>query len=46
VAIFLNAADPDEIAFGMNATSFIRLVNLALGQSLTDRRGVEGIAGG
>src|SRR5580693_6587791 len=26
VATFLNAARPEEIAFGMNATSFIRLV--------------------
>src|SRR5262249_16942257 len=38
VAAFLNAGDPDEIAFGMNATSFIRLISLAVGQSLTDRR--------
>lgn len=38
VAIFLNATDPDEIAFGMNATSFIRLVSLALGQTFSDRR--------
>ena len=38
VATFLNAADPDEIAFGMNATSFIRLVSLALAQALGDRR--------
>src|SRR5205807_5708008 len=38
VAALLNAADPDEISFGMNATSFIRLVSLALGQSLSDRR--------
>jgi cysteine desulfurase family protein (TIGR01976 family) len=38
VATFLNAADPNEIAFGMNATSFIRLISLAIGQSLADRR--------
>jgi cysteine desulfurase family protein (TIGR01976 family) len=38
VASFLNAADPNEIAFGMNATSFIRLISLAIGQSLADRR--------
>jgi cysteine desulfurase family protein (TIGR01976 family) len=38
VATFLNAAEPDEVAFGMNATSFIRLVSLALSQKLGDRR--------
>lgn len=38
VAALLNASDPDEISFGMNATSFIRLVSLALSQSLADRR--------
>ena len=38
VAVFLNAAGPDEIAFGMNATSFIRLVSLAIGQTLAERR--------
>lgn len=38
VASFLNAADPAEVAFGMNATSFIRLVSLALGQDLGERR--------
>jgi len=38
VATFLNAADPDEVAFGMNATSFIRLVSLALSQRFADRR--------
>jgi cysteine desulfurase family protein (TIGR01976 family) len=37
VAIFLNAADPNEVAFGMNATSFIRLVSLGIGQMLTVR---------
>ena len=38
VADFLNARHPNEIAFGMNATSFIRIVSQALGQTLTDRR--------
>jgi cysteine desulfurase family protein (TIGR01976 family) len=38
VATFLNAAEPDEVAFGMNATSFIRLVSLALSQTFKDRR--------
>ena len=38
VAMFVNARDPAEIAFGMNATSFIRLVSLAIGQNLADRR--------
>ncbi len=38
VAIFLNAREPDEVAFGMNATSFIRLVSLALSENLGDRR--------
>jgi cysteine desulfurase family protein (TIGR01976 family) len=37
VADFLNARDPSEIAFGMNATSFIRLVSLAIGQTLGQR---------
>jgi cysteine desulfurase family protein (TIGR01976 family) len=37
VAAFLNARRPEEIAFGMNATSFIRLVSLAIGQRLTSR---------
>jgi cysteine desulfurase family protein (TIGR01976 family) len=38
VAVFLNAADANEIAFGMNATSFIRVISLALGQTLAGRR--------
>src|SRR6202453_3223495 len=29
VATWINASDPSEVAFGMNATSFIRLVSLA-----------------
>lgn len=37
VRIFLNARDPSEIAFGMNATSFIRIVSLAIGQTLQER---------
>jgi cysteine desulfurase family protein (TIGR01976 family) len=37
VGVFLNARDPSEIAFGMNATSFIRLVSLAIGQMLQER---------
>jgi cysteine desulfurase family protein (TIGR01976 family) len=38
VAAMVNSSDPEEIAFGMNATSFIRLVSMAIGQGLTDRR--------
>ncbi len=34
VADLVNARDASEIAFGMNATSFIRLVSLAIGQTL------------
>ena len=37
VAALLNARDPSEIAFGMNATSFIRIVSLAIGQTLRGR---------
>jgi len=37
VAALLNARRPEEIAFGMNATSFIRLVSLALGTTLGAR---------
>jgi cysteine desulfurase family protein (TIGR01976 family) len=37
VAAFLNARRPEEVAFGMNATSFIRLVSLAIGQVLGSR---------
>jgi cysteine desulfurase family protein (TIGR01976 family) len=37
VADLLNAADPSEIAFGMNATSFIRLVSLAIARTLETR---------
>jgi cysteine desulfurase family protein (TIGR01976 family) len=38
VATFLNAREPDEVAFGMNATSFIRIVSLALAESLGARK--------
>jgi len=34
VGRFVNARRPEEIAFGMNATSFIRLISLAIGQGL------------
>jgi Aminotransferase class-V len=37
VALFLNAGEANEVAFGMNATSFIRLVSLAIGQTLGER---------
>lgn len=37
VADLVNAPDPNEIAFGMNATSFIRLLSLAIGQTLGAR---------
>ncbi len=37
VADLVNAHDASEIAFGMNATSFIRLVSLAIGQTLDKR---------
>jgi cysteine desulfurase family protein (TIGR01976 family) len=37
VADLVNARDSSEIAFGMNATSFIRLVSLAIGQTLDKR---------
>ena len=37
VAAFINAPRPEEIAFGMNATSFIRTVSLAIGITLGER---------
>jgi cysteine desulfurase family protein (TIGR01976 family) len=37
VAALINARNPSEISFGMNATSFIRLVSLAIGQNLGAR---------
>src|SRR5579864_7632234 len=38
VALLVNAWHPDEISFGMNATSFMRLISIAIGQSLKDRK--------
>ena len=38
VAAWLNATDPSEVCFGMNATSFIRLVSLAIGQTIKPGR--------
>ena len=38
VAMLLGADNPAEVAFGMNATSFIRLVSLALGQTIVAPR--------
>src|SRR3954453_23569242 len=38
VAAFVNAWSADEIAFGLNATSFIRAISLAVGQTLDPRR--------
>src|SRR6478672_3904858 len=38
VALLVNARHPDEISFGMNATSFMRLISIAIGQSLQERR--------
>ena len=37
VAAFVNARGADEIAFGLNATSFIRAISLAVGQTLDPR---------
>lgn len=37
IAAFLNARRPEEVALGMNATSFIRTISLAIGQSLQGR---------
>lgn len=37
VALLINARDSQEICFGMNATSFIRLVSLGIGQMLDER---------
>ena len=37
VAILINAYRPEEICFGMNATSFIRLVSLGIAQMLGER---------
>src|SRR5215470_2957235 len=38
IALLVNARHPEEISFGMNATSFMRLISIAIGQSLKDRR--------
>jgi cysteine desulfurase family protein (TIGR01976 family) len=38
VALLVNARHPDEISFGMNATSFMRLISIAIGQSFNHRR--------
>jgi cysteine desulfurase family protein (TIGR01976 family) len=38
VAAFLNAREPAEVAFGMNATSFIRIVSLAIAEILGERK--------
>lgn len=37
VALLVNARHPDEISFGMNATSFMRLISIAIGQTLRER---------
>jgi cysteine desulfurase family protein (TIGR01976 family) len=37
VAELINARDPNEVAFGMNATSFLRLLSLAIGRTLETR---------
>jgi cysteine desulfurase family protein (TIGR01976 family) len=37
VAVLINARAADEIAFGMNATSFLRLLSLAVGCTLEHR---------
>jgi cysteine desulfurase family protein (TIGR01976 family) len=38
VAAFMNARSADEIAFGLNATSFIRAISLAVGQTIAPAR--------
>lgn len=40
VATLLNAREPSEVAFGMNATSFIRLVSLAIADILGARKDI------
>jgi cysteine desulfurase family protein (TIGR01976 family) len=37
VAALINARHPEEVAFGMNATSFLRLLSLAIGRTLGTR---------
>ena len=38
VAAWINAGSPEEVAFGMNATSFMRVVSLAVGSTLKPER--------
>ena len=38
VAILVNAYRPDEVSFGLNATSFIRLVSLGIGKLIAGNR--------
>lgn len=40
VALLVNAWHADEISFGMNATSFMRLISIAIGQTLKERNEV------
>src|SRR5277367_3916131 len=37
IAALINARNSDELAFGMNATSFLRLLSLAIGRTLETR---------
>jgi cysteine desulfurase family protein (TIGR01976 family) len=37
VALLVNARHADEVSFGMNATSFMRLISIAIGQSFGAR---------
>jgi cysteine desulfurase family protein (TIGR01976 family) len=37
IAVLINARASDEIAFGMNATTFLRLLSLAIGRTLENR---------
>src|SRR5438874_13526901 len=37
VALLVNARDPDEISFGMNATSFMWLISIAIAETLKER---------
>jgi cysteine desulfurase family protein (TIGR01976 family) len=37
VATLINAYRPEEVCFGLNATSFIRLVSLGIGKMLSER---------
>jgi cysteine desulfurase family protein (TIGR01976 family) len=45
VGLLVNARHPDEISFGMNATSFMRLISLAIGQSLPPQHAKTARAG-